>query len=85
MNKKLTSVDRLICCLKDHLSHGLTIDARTIEKYGQHARKCHQTEIENAYGIGFEEGDNDPFFGEAPRYLSCTNYYEETFIIHETR
>ena len=84
MSKKLTSVDRLICCLKDHLKHGLTIDAGTIEKYGQHARKFHQKEIEDAYGIGFEEGDNDPYFGEAPRYSGCTNYYEETFIGYET-
>ena len=84
MIKKLSSVDRLICCLKDHLKHGLTIDAGTIEKYGKHARNCHKTEIEDAYGIGFEEGDNDPFFEEAPRYSGCTNYYEENFINHET-
>jgi hypothetical protein len=80
MSKKFTSVDRLIFCLQDHLRFGLTIDARVIEKYGNEARLCHQTEIENAYGIGFEEGDNDPYFGEAPRYTGSTNYYEETFV-----
>jgi hypothetical protein len=49
MSKQLTSVDRLICCLKDHLKHGLTIDARVIELYGEHARSCHKNEILDTY------------------------------------
>jgi hypothetical protein len=73
MSKKLTSVDRLISCLKDHLKHGLTIDASSIEKYGQHARLCHENEILEAH-----------IDGELNKYrdtpIKADQYFNETFV-----
>jgi hypothetical protein len=78
MSKKLTSVDRLISCLKDHLKHGLTIDARVIEKYGHHARLCHENEILEAHCDGqFNQHRYSPTEAE--------EYFNETFVKHETK
>ena len=84
-NKQQTSIDWFFDQLvlnRIIIINGTTYWDKVKTKYEillQQAKEMHQEEIENAYGVGFEEGDNDPFTGEAPRYLNCTDYYNKTY------
>lgn len=90
MSKKMTSVNRLIFCLKDHLKHGLTIDAETIEFYGKHARLCQENEILDTYIEARTERNivrsGFSYNLKLERVKQKANeYFNQTFIRHETK